>query len=89
MHSDGDLRGVWELFSSDFHFTSGNEDITGIKVSVMGWIIINWLEDKRTFNDDGINDWTSIDINQQVETLWNPDRFSFHWSKLSSPSSIT
>jgi len=55
----------------------------------MVWIIINWLEDKRTFNDDGIDDWTSIDINQQVETLWNPDGFSLHWSKLSSPSGVT
>jgi hypothetical protein len=55
----------------------------------MIWLAINWLEDDRTFYDDSINDWTSIDINQKVETLWNPDRFSFHWSKLSSPSSIT
>ena len=87
MHGYGDLGGVGELLRAYFHFSTGHENVIGIEISVMVWIRVGDKQD-RSFTNDSIDDRTTVDINQKVQSLRDPDRFSVHWCELSAPSGV-
>jgi len=88
MHSDSKLRCIWEFLCSDLHSTIADQNVMGVEVSLMGSISIIWGNDKLTFNNKEIELWGSINIHVKVKTSGNMNRFTFHGSKLASPSGV-
>lgn len=85
MHSNGDQWSIWELFSSYLHSSVSDENVMGIKGSVVGWVSWMWLEDEGTFDNDCFQNWCFVNINEQVHSCWNMDRISFDWCEISTP----
>ena len=88
MHSNSKLRSIGEFLGSDLHSTIADQNVMGVEVSLMGSISIIWGNDKLTFNNKEIELWGSINIHVKVKTSGNMNRFTFHGSKLASPSGV-
>jgi len=88
MHGNCKLRGIWVGLCSDLHSTIADQNVMGVEVSLMGSISIIWGNAKLTFNNKEIELWGSVNIHVKVKTSGNMNRFTFHGSKLASPSGV-
>jgi len=62
VHSDSQLGGVRELFSSSFEVTTSDHDVASIESTlVVG--IFGGREDEGTFDNDSLEDGSCINVN--------------------------